>query len=170
MPSLLYIPFFFLWVWWIASLPRGLRRWLKELAALAQDMHSSPSTHANSRVGWHMPSSSALGKCRQWGSQPVKPNWRALGKWLSICGSWPLGGLNSPFTGVTYQRSYVSDTYMMIHNSNKMTGCEVAMKIILWLGLPQREVRNCIKGSIRKVENHCSRPVRDPVSKNTSWL
>ena len=49
----------------------------------------------------------------------------------------------------------------MIHNNNK-TSCEVAMEIILWLGVINHMV---LKGrSIRKVENHClkTRPLIEP--------
>ena len=40
-----------------------------------------------------------------------------LNLWVMI----PLGGSNDPFTGATSQMSYISDIYIMIHNSSKIT-------------------------------------------------
>ena len=58
------------------------------------------------------------------------------------------GGLNDPFTGVTYEPSDNIDIYTMICNSSKNYSCEVATKIILRLGggSPPQE-GTVIKGS-----------------------
>ena len=50
----------------------------------------------------------------------------------------PLGVSNDPFIGVEYQISCISDIYVTIHNSIKIS-YEVAMKMILCLVSPQHE-------------------------------
>lgn len=52
---------------------------------------------------------------------------------------------------------FILDIYIAIHNSSKNTVNEIAMKIILCLGVTTTW-ENVLKGySIRKTENHCSR-------------
>ena len=50
-----------------------------------------------------------------------------LNPWVTTLGG---GVSNNPFTWVTYQISGISDLYIMIHNSSKVT-VGVAKKIIL---------------------------------------
>jgi hypothetical protein len=44
-----------------------------------------------------------------------------LKQWFSTCGLKPLWGLKVLFTGVADQISCISDSYILIHNSNKIT-------------------------------------------------
>ena len=72
-----------------------------------------------------------------------------LEQWLSTLGSPPLWWLDEPFTAVTYKISFLSDTYIMIHSSSK-----ISYETAIW--------GTVLKGhSIRKVENHCPRSYKN---------
>ena len=86
-----------------------------------------------------------------------------LWQWFVTCGVPPLWRLNDPYTGVAYQISYISDIYIVLPNSSKIS-YEVARKIILWLGAIT-VWGTILKGPIiGKAESHCPKNMWSPLS------
>jgi len=68
---------------------------------------------------------------------------------FSTCGSHPYLRLNDSFTGVSYIRYLVYQIFTLWFIT--------VAKLQLWSGWGHHSMRKCIKGSHRKVEDHCSR-------------
>jgi hypothetical protein len=100
----------------------------------------------------------------QCGSVALAWIWRLnpfLGTWpravvLNLWFALPLGSTD-PFTGIAYQISCISDTYIMVYNSSKMIVIKQQWNNFVVVG-GQHNTRSCIKGQQpQEGENHCSR-------------
>ena len=81
----------------------------------------------------------------------------AVIQWLSTCGSHTLWELNDPVTAVTCQLPRISDIYIVIHNSSKITVIEKQWNNFMVEGVTTKWGTVLEGRSIRKAEKHCSK-------------